>query len=111
VIIGDHSAIASQAGISGSCTLGEHVLVGGQAGMGNRCRIEDRAVIGAQAGVLPDKLIRSGETVWGTPARPLTKFKEQYAWFARLAELAGRVRRLEEVRAGMPGQERPSSNE
>ncbi len=111
VTIGDDSAIASQAGISGSCTLGEHVLVGGQAGMGNRCTIEDGAIIGGQAGILPGKLIRSRETVWGTPARRLTKFKEQYAWFARLAELAGRVRRLEEARAGMPRQERPSNSE
>ena len=39
--------------------------------------------------------VRSGQIVWGTPARPLEKFKEQYAWFARLPELAERVRKLE----------------
>jgi hypothetical protein len=33
--------------------------------------------------------------VWGTPARPLERFKQQYAWFARLPELAERIRRLE----------------
>jgi UDP-3-O-[3-hydroxymyristoyl] glucosamine N-acyltransferase len=96
VTIGEHSAIASQAGISGSCTLGEHVLVGGQAGMGDRCTIEDEAIVGGQTGILPGKVVRREQTVWGTPARPLGKFKQQYAWFARLPELAERVRRLEE---------------
>jgi UDP-3-O-[3-hydroxymyristoyl] glucosamine N-acyltransferase len=33
--------------------------------------------------------------VWGTPARPLDKFKKQFAWFSRLPELAERVKRLE----------------
>ena len=94
VQIGEHSVLASQVGISGSSTLGKHVLVGGQAGMGDHCKIEDGAIIGGQAGILPHKTIRPGQIVWGTPARPLEKFKEQFAWTARLPELAERVRKL-----------------
>jgi UDP-3-O-[3-hydroxymyristoyl] glucosamine N-acyltransferase len=111
VSIGKNSGIASQVGISGSCTLGEHVLVGGQAGMGNRCKIEDGAVVGGQSGILPGKLIRRGQTVWGTPARPFAKFKEQYAWFARIAELAERVCKLEGARGSTPRREGPSNCE
>jgi hypothetical protein len=33
--------------------------------------------------------------VWGTPARSLEKFKEQYVWQARLPELAARIKELE----------------
>ena len=44
------------------------------------------------------KTIRTGETVWGTPARPLEKFKEAYVWFARLPELGERIKKLEEKR-------------
>jgi UDP-3-O-[3-hydroxymyristoyl] glucosamine N-acyltransferase len=95
VQIGDHSVVAAQTGISGSSVLGRQVMVGGQAGLGDHCVIEDRANIGGQAGVLVGKTIRTGQTVWGTPARPLEKFKEQYLWVARLPELAERVRRLE----------------
>ena len=51
---------------------------------------------GAQAGIPSGKTIRRSQTVWGTPARPLEKFKRQFAWFARLPELAQRVRSLEE---------------
>jgi UDP-3-O-[3-hydroxymyristoyl] glucosamine N-acyltransferase len=96
VQIGENSILASQTGISGSSTLGTHVLVGGQAGIGDHAHIEDGATIGGQAGILPGKIIRRGQTVWGTPARPLGKFKEQFAWLARLPELAERVRGLEE---------------
>jgi UDP-3-O-[3-hydroxymyristoyl] glucosamine N-acyltransferase len=93
--IGEHSVIAAQVGLSGSCTFGKNVVVGGQAGFGERCKLEDGAIIGGQSGVLGGKIIRSGETVWGTPARSLEKFKEQFAWLARLPELAARIKNLE----------------
>jgi len=93
--IGAHSLIAAQVGLSGSCVFGKHVVVGGQAGFGERCKLEDGAVIGGQSGVLGGKTIRSGQTVWGTPARSLEKFKELYVWFARLPELAARIKTLE----------------
>jgi UDP-3-O-[3-hydroxymyristoyl] glucosamine N-acyltransferase len=93
--IGEHSVIAAQTGLSGSCAFGKNVVVGGQPGFGERCKLEDGAIIGGQAGVLGGKTIHSGETVWGTPARPLEKFKEQFAWQARLPELAARIKNLE----------------
>src|SRR5213076_2562156 len=77
--IGVHSVVAAQAGLSGSCVFGKRVVVGGQAGFGERCKLEDGAIIGGQSGVLGGKIVRSGETVWGTPSRPLEKFKELYA--------------------------------
>jgi UDP-3-O-[3-hydroxymyristoyl] glucosamine N-acyltransferase len=93
--IGEHSVIAAQVGLSGSCTFGKNVVVGGQAGFGERCKLEDGAIIGGQSGVLGGKIIRTGETVWGTPARSLEKFKQQFAWLARVPELAARIKNLE----------------
>ena len=93
--IGAHTVMAAQVGLSGSCEFGKHVVVGGQAGFGEQCYLEDGAVIGGQSGVLGGKTIRSGQTVWGTPARPLEKFKEQFAWQARLPELTARIKELE----------------
>jgi len=95
VQIGQHSVIAAQTGVSGSSTIGNNVVVGGQVGIADHCTLEDGAIAGAQAGIPTGKTIRRGQIVWGTPARPLDKFKEQYAWFARLPELAERVRALE----------------
>ena len=93
--IGAHTVIAALAGLSGSCTFGKNVVVGGQAGFGERCELEDGAVIGGQSGVLGGKVIRSGQTVWGTPARSLERFKEEYAWYGRLPDLAARIKELE----------------
>jgi UDP-3-O-[3-hydroxymyristoyl] glucosamine N-acyltransferase len=95
VRIGEHSVLAAQTGVSGSSTLGKNVIVGGQVGIADHCTLEDGAIAGAQAGIPTGKTIRRGQVVWGTPARTLEKFKRQYAWFARLPELAERVRKLE----------------
>jgi UDP-3-O-[3-hydroxymyristoyl] glucosamine N-acyltransferase len=95
VQIGEHTVIAAQTGISGSSVIGKRAMIGGQVGIADHCKLEDGAIAGAQAGIPTGKTIRSGQTVWGTPARPLEKFKEQYAWFARVPELAERIRKLE----------------
>lgn len=93
--IGAHTVVAAQVGFSGSCTVGKNVVIGGQAGFGERCELEDGSVIGGQSGVLGGKTIRGGQTVWGTPARSLERFKEQYAFYGRLPQLAARIKDLE----------------
>ena len=69
--------------------------MGGQVGVADHCTLEDGAVIGAQAGIPTGKTIRRGQMVWGTPARPIERFKEQYALVFALPELAGRISKLE----------------
>lgn len=96
VQIGAHTVIAAQTGISGSSVIGRNVIVGGQVGIADHCTLEDNSIAGAQAGIPTGKTIHSGQVVWGTPARPLDKFKRQYAWFARLPELGARIKKLEE---------------
>jgi UDP-3-O-[3-hydroxymyristoyl] glucosamine N-acyltransferase len=100
VQVGEHTVIAAQTGVSGSSVIGHHVVIGGQVGIADHCRLEDGAIAGAQAGIPTGKTIRAGEPVWGTPARPLSRFKEQYAWFARLPELAERIKKLEGAKEG-----------
>jgi len=98
--IGAHTVMAAQAGLSGSCDFGKNAVVGGQAGFGEKCHLEDGAIIGGQSGVLGGKIVRSGQTVWGTPARPLDKFKEVFAWQSRIPELASRIKHLEKKLEG-----------
>jgi UDP-3-O-[3-hydroxymyristoyl] glucosamine N-acyltransferase len=95
VRIGANTVIAAQTGVSGSVEIGRDVVIGGQVGVADHCRIEDSAVIGSQAGIPTGKTIRGGQVVWGTPARPLEKFKKLYAWWGRVPELAERIARLE----------------
>jgi len=64
--------IAAQTGLSGGVTVGDYAIIGGQVGIGDKARIESRAVLGSGCGVLTSKIVRAGEPVWGTPARPRT---------------------------------------
>ena len=79
----------------------DHAVIGGQVGIGDKARIESGAVLGSGCGVLTSKIVRAGETVWGTPARPLKEHLEQLASLARLPEMRREVsdlkRRLAEL--------------
>jgi len=86
VEIGEHCVIASQTGISGSVVIGDYVVIAGQVGIGDHARVGKGAVLGGQCGVLPHKVVRPGETVWGTPARPLKEYLKQQALAARLSK-------------------------
>jgi len=83
--IGKHVVIAAQTGLSGGVTVGDYAIIGGQVGIGDKARIESRAVLGSGCGVLTSKIVRAGEPVWGTPARPLKKYLMTLAAMSRLA--------------------------
>ena len=85
--IGRHVVVAAQTGFSGSVVVEDHAVIGGQVGIGDLARIESGAILGSGSGVLTAKIVHSGQTMWGTPARPLKQHLEQLANLARLPEL------------------------
>lgn len=87
--IGRHVVIAAQTGLAGGVTVGDFAVIGGQVGVGDKARIEARAVVGSGAGILTSKIVRAGEPVWGTPARPLKQYLNQLAALARLGKRRG----------------------
>jgi len=89
--IGRHVVIAAQTGLSGGVEVGDYAVIGGQVGIGDKARIESGAVLGSGCGVLTSKIVRAGEPVWGTPARPLKQYLERLAWFDRLPRLAAKL--------------------
>jgi UDP-3-O-[3-hydroxymyristoyl] glucosamine N-acyltransferase len=100
--IGRHVVVAAQTGFSGGVIVEDYAVIGGQVGIGDKARIESRAVLGSGCGVLTSKIVRSGQVVWGTPARPLKEYLELLANLSRLpdlrkemAELKHRLERLE----------------
>jgi UDP-3-O-[3-hydroxymyristoyl] glucosamine N-acyltransferase len=96
--IGRHVVVAAQTGFSGGVVVEDHAVIGGQVGIGDKVRIQSGAVLGSGCGVLTSKIVRAGEVVWGTPARPLKQYLEQLAHVARLPkELAEMKRRLAEL--------------
>lgn len=95
VVIGKHSVIVSQAGISGSTRLGQYVTLAGQVGLVGHLEIGDQVIIGAQAGV--SKNIPAKEIWLGSPATPMQEQKEKFANINRLPKLFARVKKLEQI--------------
>jgi UDP-3-O-[3-hydroxymyristoyl] glucosamine N-acyltransferase len=84
--IGKHVVVAAQTGFSGGVVVEDYAVIGGQVGIGDKVRIESRAVLGSGSGVLTSKIVRAGQVMWGTPARPLKQYLEQLAVLSRLAK-------------------------
>ena len=79
--------MAAQTGFSGGVVVEDFAVIGGQVGIGDKARIESRAVLGSGSGILTSKIVRSGQVVWGTPARPLKEHLETLANLYRLPEM------------------------
>ena len=97
VEIGRGVVIAAQTGISGSTVIEDYAVIGGQVGFGDHARVQTGAVIGSKAGVLPGKIVRSGDTYWGVPVRPLREYKRLNALFGRLPEMKAEIDSLKEM--------------
>ena len=94
--IGRHVVVAAQTGFSGGVVVEDYAVIGGQVGIGDKARIESRAVLGSGCGILTSKIVRSGQVVWGTPARPLKEHLEMLANLSRLPDMRkelGEIRR------------------
>ena len=92
--IGKHVVVAAQTGFSGSVVVEDYAVIGGQVGVGDKARIETKVVVGSGSGILTSKVVRKGQLVWGTPARPLKEYLDQLASLARLPELRREVKEL-----------------
>ncbi|MFN3345699.1 MAG: UDP-3-O-(3-hydroxymyristoyl)glucosamine N-acyltransferase, partial [Chloroherpetonaceae bacterium] len=96
VVVGKHTVIAAQAGISGSTKIGANCMIAGQAGFVGHIEIGSKVTIGAQAGVTKS-FLKEGEFVRGTPARPLREQLRQEAYQAKLKDLFEQVKQLEKA--------------
>jgi UDP-3-O-[3-hydroxymyristoyl] glucosamine N-acyltransferase len=96
VEIGAHTAIAAQAGISGSTKIGKHVAIGGQVGIVGHITIADGSQIGAQSGV--SKTIAEKNQKWfGSPAINFKNAIKAQLLFKKLPELYDRILSLEKA--------------
>jgi UDP-3-O-[3-hydroxymyristoyl] glucosamine N-acyltransferase len=84
--IGKNVVIAAQTGLSGGVIVEDFAVIGGQVGIGDKAVIQSRAVLGSGSGVLTSKIVRGGQVMWGTPARPLKEHLEQLAVLSQLAK-------------------------
>ena len=94
VIVGEHSIIVAQSGISGSTVIGNNVTLAGQSGIIGHVTIGDNVVVAARAGVT--KSISSNACVSGFPAKPHALAKRINACVQNLPDLYKKVQALEE---------------
>ena len=93
VVVGPHSILCAQAGISGSTRLGRYVTMAGQTGTVGHIEIGDQAVLAAKSGVSKD--VPAKTVMFGYPAEPLDEAKASVARIRRLPKLLERVKKLE----------------
>jgi UDP-3-O-[3-hydroxymyristoyl] glucosamine N-acyltransferase len=103
--IGRHVVIAAQTGLSGGVTVGDYAVIGGQVGIGDKARIESRAVLGSGCGILTSKIVKGGQVVWGTPARPLKEHLRNLAYIDKLEDTLATIKRLEQRVADLEGKQ------
>jgi UDP-3-O-[3-hydroxymyristoyl] glucosamine N-acyltransferase len=94
VRIGEHTAMASLSGVSGSTVIGKRCMFGGQSGIVGHIRICDDVVIGGATMVSKD-ITEPGFYTASFPAEKAAEWKRKVARFRRLGDLADRIARLE----------------
>jgi UDP-3-O-[3-hydroxymyristoyl] glucosamine N-acyltransferase len=86
VVIGEHTVIAAQTGISGSTKIGKHCMLAGQVGVAGHIEIADRTVIMAQSGI-PKSIEEPGKSYFGYPADEARKAQRVYIAMKMLPDM------------------------
>ncbi|MDD5542704.1 MAG: UDP-3-O-(3-hydroxymyristoyl)glucosamine N-acyltransferase [Acidobacteriia bacterium] len=107
VEIGEDVVIAAQTGISGGTVIEDRCVIGGQVGMGDHARVKRGAVVGSKGGILPGKIIREGQVVWGIPAIPLDEYKVLNALWRGLPKLKKDVEALRKMKTSGSSENSP----
>jgi len=87
VEIGSHCFIVAQVGVSGSSKIGDFTMVGGQTGIAGHLEIGSGVKIAAQSGIM--RSIGDGETMGGSPARPMKTWMREIAMIQKMAKKKG----------------------
>ena len=93
VVIGEHTVIAAQAGISGSTRIGKRNMIGGQVGFTGHLAIADDSKWGAQSGVHRSATAPGG-TYMGTPAVPFRQASHIMGAMSQLPDALATIRGL-----------------
>jgi len=95
VVIGKHTVVVSQTGISGSAKLGQYVTLAGQVGVVGHVEVGDQTIVAAKSGV--SKTVPAKSVILGMIGRPMAEEKKRMALIAMLPKLFDRIRHLEQL--------------
>ena len=94
VVIGEHSVIVAQVGISGSTHVGSHVTLAGQVGLVGHIQIGDHVIVAAQSGVT--KSVPEKSLVSGSPAVDHQLWRKSQVALLKLPEALKTIHALEQ---------------
>lgn len=94
VIVGEHTLMAAQSGISGSSSVGRFCQIGGQVGITGHLTVPDNVKIAGQSGV-SNSLTKEGALLMGSPAFDISDYRKSYVGFRRLPDIMKRLDLLE----------------
>jgi len=93
VVVGAHSVIVAQCGISGSSTIGKYVTIAGQSAVVGHIKVADQVTVTGWTAVTKD-ITKSG-VYRGAPAKPMKESMRIEALTMKLPELYERLQALE----------------
>ena len=93
VEVGDHTVIASQAGVAGSSKIGKNCMIGGQTAVSGHLTIADEVKIAGQSGIA-SSIKQVGKIVQGPMAFDIKDFQRSYIIFKKLPNLYRTVNTL-----------------
>lgn len=94
VVVGEHTVIASQTGISGSTIIGKNCVIAGQVGIVGHINIADNTTIGAKTGLIKS-VDTPGKTLFGYIGFEVKEFLKSYSVFKKLPDIQDKLKELE----------------
>ncbi len=100
VEIGEHVALASQAGIAGSTVIGHHCILGGQVGVAGHLNIAPHNSFGGQAGIT-GSITETHQKMTGTPAMNVNSYLRSVVGTKNIGQLQQEIKQLKKEIASL----------
>jgi UDP-3-O-[3-hydroxymyristoyl] glucosamine N-acyltransferase len=94
VEVGEHTYIAAHGVIAGSTKVGKNCMFSGQVGIVGHLEVADNTIIAAQSGI-SKSITQKGQTLMGSPAFDVAKYRKSYIHFRNLDNIVLRINQLE----------------
>ena len=93
VVVGPHSILVAQVGISGSTTLGRHVVLAGQVGVTGHLHVGDYVMAGGKTGI--SRSVADGQVISGAPEMPHKLWLKVQRIIPRLPMIRKKIQSIE----------------
>jgi len=108
VQVGDHTAMAGCAGISGSTKIGKHCMIAGGVGMVGHIEVCDNVFVTGMT-MVTRSITEPGSYSSGTAMQPAGEWRKSAARIRQLDEMARRLQQLEKRLAAVTSDQQASS--